>query len=138
MSWLIRQIRSLGSQSKVYGVHAEHLLMWATKMREIILCTFAESLSYMLMLAGARKPKVIFTAPTYLQGGSDFASTPQGGYNKKNNSIGSLIMTLTFGGFFLFNNNLFSRSTESDLNNRNNVRNKSISPALVFSKSFPS
>lgn len=51
---LIRQIRSLGSQSKGYGVHAEHIKV--------------------------RKPEVSFTTPTYLIGGSDYSLTRQGGF----------------------------------------------------------
>jgi hypothetical protein len=51
---LIRQLDSIGSQRKEYGVHA----------------------------SVRRKPEVSFKAPTYRFRGSNFSSTPQGGINK--------------------------------------------------------
>ncbi len=51
---LIRQIRSFGSQSKKYGVHA---------------------LSF-----GAGKPEVFFKTPTYIIGGSNYSPARQGGF----------------------------------------------------------
>jgi hypothetical protein len=51
---LIRQIRSYGSQSKKYGVHAGH--------RDV------------------RKPEVFFKTPTYMIGGSNYSPARQGGF----------------------------------------------------------
>ncbi len=50
---LIRQIRSFGSQSKKYGVHAGH--------------------------GNVRKPEVFFKTPTYIIGGSNSSLARQGG-----------------------------------------------------------
>jgi hypothetical protein len=55
---LIRQIRSLGSLRKKYGVHA---LLWK-----------------------AEKPYVFFKAPTYIIGGSDYSLARQGGLILRN------------------------------------------------------
>lgn len=60
MGKLIRQVRSLGSQRKEYGVHASR----------------------------GRKPEVSFKAPTYLIRGSNFTSTPQGGIKELDDKEG--------------------------------------------------
>lgn len=53
MKKLIRQIRSLGSLFKEYGVHVSSMM---------------------------RKPEVSFKAPTYIIGGSDSSFTRRGGF----------------------------------------------------------
>ena len=83
MEKLIRQIRSSGSLRKGCGEQAGHLML-----REMLRCL----LSVMLSASGARKPKHPSGHPL-VQWGSNFSSTPQGGFvkrclNQVSNTIG--------------------------------------------------
>lgn len=113
---LIRQIRSFGSFSKVNGVHAGHLLIWSGRLRESVTALRAVILN-LIGLAGARKPKVTFKTPTYLIGGSNLSSTPQGGYYTMKSFKKMLIVIITFGGFLLNSKMLFSPVCNGDLDN---------------------
>ena len=112
---LIRQIRSLGSFSKVYGKHAPHLF------------DHKRLVSFLMALwirIGVGKPKVTFMAPTFFIGGSNYSSTPQGGYNKIKNFTDSLIMSLTFGRLLFTSNMPLSPLKNGDSKNRdiNNLK----------------
>jgi hypothetical protein len=114
---LIRQIRSLGSFSKVYGEHAPHLFDY----KRLVLF-----LKALWTRTGVGKPKVTFMAPTFFIGGSNYSSTPQGGYNKIKDVTVSLIMLLTFGGLFSSDNKPLSSLKNDGLKNRdiNNLKRR--------------
>lgn len=116
---LIRQIRSLGSFSKVYGEHAPHLFDYKR------LVSFVKAL---WTRTGVGKPKVTFMAPTFFIGGSNCSSTPQGGYNKIKDVTVSLIMLLTFGGLFSSRNKPLSSLKNDGLKNRdiNNLKRRTL------------
>ncbi len=106
---LIRQIRSLGSFSKVYGEHAPHLFDYK-RLVSILRALWTRT--------GVGKPKVTFMAPTFFMGGSNYSSTPQGGYNKIKEFADLLIMSLTFGGLIFTSNMPLSPLKNGDSKNR--------------------
>ncbi len=108
---LIRQIRSFGSLSKGIGEHAPHLFNHKFNVISFLL--------YLWSRIGVGWPKVTFKAPTYLTGGSNLSSTPQGGYYKKKDFKETLIMILTFGRITLKSKMSYSPLHHGDLQDKN-------------------
>ena len=106
---LIRQIRSLGSQSKAYGEHAPHLFNHKAFIHALLIALWNT--------IGVGKPEVAFKAPTCLTGGSNFSSTPQGGYYKIKKKV-MLIMKSAFGGHIIPGPMIFLPFSYGNLKNR--------------------
>ncbi len=132
MNMLIRQIRSFGNRSKTYGEHAEHLSVRSCS-RVSMAEFFTSVLVHLFERMGARWPEVVFEVPTYCIGGSNFSSTPQGGYHTTKKMKDLLIMILAFGRYQLIGNSLFSPPCSGKPNDKFTMMHCQYQPALFFS-----